>query len=109
MNKTTNDADQGGLEFYTDSHGSPCARGDDERLAVYLQTDLQGSVAATKELLNLLQQADYRGEFNGNAHCVEINEKSVRIEALFDDEAPDRRLSREEMQKSLNAWLEFIA
>ena len=97
------------LEFYKDEAGTHCARGDDERLATYLQTDLQGSVALTKELIALLKDAEFSGDFSGNAHCVDFRDNSVLIEAVHDDEAPDRVLSREDMLECAEAWLQFIS
>ena len=49
------------LEFYTDQDGMHCARGDDERLATYLQTDIQGSTAIAEELIALLKDPDFSG------------------------------------------------
>jgi len=97
------------LEFYLDEQGMQCARGEDERLATYLQTDIQGSVAVAEELIALLKDADFTGNFNGNGHCVDFRDNSVAIEALHDDEAPDRVLSRAEMLANVEAWLAFIS
>lgn len=97
------------LEFYIDDDGMHCARGDDERLATYLQTDLQGSVAMTRELIALLKDRDFSGDFSGNGHCVDFRDQSVLIEAVHDDEAPDRVLSREDMLEHVEAWLAFIS
>lgn len=108
MNSPSDNTKLEGLEFFTDSNGNPCARGEDERIAVYLQSDIQGSEGIARELLQRLGDPDSRGDFSGNAHTVEIRESTVRIEALFDDEAPDRCLPRGAMQDILNAWLKFI-
>lgn len=97
------------LEFYKDDDGMYCARGKDDRLATYLQTDLQGSVAFTQELIALLKDPEYSGDFSGNGHCVDFRENSVLIEAMHDDEAPDRVLSREDMLTQVEAWLRFIS
>ena len=96
------------LEFYRDEEGNPCARGEDERLATFIQTDLQGSVQITSDLIALLEDGDARNEFHGNAHSLNISTKTVTIEANFDDEAPDRRVSREEMLKALIEWRAFV-
>jgi len=96
------------LEFYIDADGICCARGDDERLATYLQTDIQGSVPIAEELIALLKDPDFSGDFSGNGHCVDFRDKSVAIEAMHDDEAPDRVLSRAEMLAHVEAWLGFI-
>jgi len=97
------------LEFFIDEHGMHCARGDDERLATYLQTDLQGSASVTRELIAKLSDADFTGDFTGNAHCVDFRDNSVSIEAMHDEDAPDRVLSREDMLAHAKAWLQFIS
>jgi len=95
------------LEFYHDEQGNPCVRGEDERLATFIQTDLQGSVQVVSDLIALLED-EAQSEFHGNAHSLTISSKTVTIEANFDDEAPDRRLARDEMLAELKAWREFV-
>lgn len=97
------------LEFYIDEDGMHCARGEDERLATYLQTDIQGSTAIAEELIVLLKDPEFSGEFSGNGHCVDFRDNSVLIEAMHDDEAPDRVLSREDMLEHVEAWLAFVS
>lgn len=96
------------LEFYKDDSGSPCARGADERIATFLQSDLQGSVQVTRDLIDKLANGQVRGEFHGNGHSVVISPQLATIESNFDEEAPDRRLPREELLVHLRAWLAFI-
>ena len=98
-----------GLEFYIDDQGMHCARGEDDRLATYLQTDLQGSTTRTAELIALLKDHEFSGEFTGNGHCVDFRDNSVLIEAMHDDDAPDRVLSRADMLDHVEAWLDFIS
>ena len=97
------------LEFYHDEQGNACARGEDERLATFIQTDLQGSVQIVSDLILMLEYEGVQSEFHGNAHSLSISTKTVTIEANFDDEAPDRRVSREEMLVELKAWREFVS
>lgn len=96
------------LEFYRDEEGNPCVRGKDERLATFIQTDLQGSVQVVSDLIALLENEGVHSEFNGNAHSLNISSKTVIIEANFDDDAPDRRIEREDMLKSLIDWRDFL-
>ncbi len=96
------------LEFFSDDSGNPCARGKDERLAVFLQGDLQGSVQVTRDLIAKLANGQVRSEFHGNGHSVIISPQLATIESNFDDEAPDRRLPRDELLAHLEAWLKFI-
>ena len=97
------------LEFYHDEQGNACVRGEDERLATFIQTDLQGSVQIVSDLILMLEDEGVQSEFRGNAHSLSISTKTVTIEANFDDEAPDRRVSREEMLAELKAWREFVS
>ena len=97
------------LEFYIDEDGMHCARGADERLATYLQTDIQGSTALAEKLIMLLHDKTFSGEFNGNGHCVDFRDNSVSIEATHDEAAPDRVLSRGDMLEHVQAWLTFIS
>lgn len=96
------------LEFYRDADGAACARGRDQRLATFFETDLQESVEVTRDLIALLANGSERGEFNGNAHSIRISPMLATIEANFDDEAADRRLPREELLVCVRSWLEFI-
>jgi hypothetical protein len=96
------------LEFYTDDSGNPCARGNDERLAVFLQSDLQGSIQVTRDLIEKVANGQVRSEFHGNGHSVIISPQLATIESNFDDEAPDRRLPREDLLAHLREWLAFI-
>ena len=43
------------LEFYRDEEGNPCVRGEDERLATFIQTDLQGSIQIVSDLIARLE------------------------------------------------------
>ena len=96
------------LDFYRDESGYPHARGDDERLATFLETDLQSSSEICEELLQLLSHEHETSEFSGNAHHVAITTKTVTIESTADPDAPDRRLSRAEFQRAISDWLSFI-
>lgn len=96
------------LDFYRDENGHPRARGDDERLATFLETDLQASKEICEELLQLLGHEHETSEFAGNAHHVAIASKTVTIEATADPDAPDRRLTRAEFQRAVSDWLSFI-
>lgn len=97
------------LEFYHDERGNACARGKDQRLATFLQTDLQGSPAVTQDLIDKLASSDRRVEFSGNGHSVTITPVMAVIESHFDDDAPDRRMTRTHLLKQVKAWHRFIS
>ncbi|MEM7256951.1 MAG: hypothetical protein AAF404_06140, partial [Pseudomonadota bacterium] len=88
--------------------GNACVRGKDDRLATFIHTDLQGSVSITEDLIATLKSDQSHAEFNGNAHSVSITPETVVIDSNFDDEMPDRRLSRTAFTEQLEAWLKFI-
>lgn len=96
------------LEFYRDEEGNPCARGSDDRLATFIQTDLQESVGVITGLIALLKSDKEHAEFNGNAHSVTITPATVVIDSNFDDETPDRRLARDELLSYVEDWLKFV-
>lgn len=96
------------LEFYRDEDGNACVRGKDNRLATFIQTDLQESASVTESLMSMLKSDQSHAEFNGNAHSVSITPETVVIDSNFDDDMPDRRLSRTEMIQCIEAWLKFI-
>lgn len=99
------------LEFYRDSGGAPCAKGDDNALAVFLETDLQDSIAVTDSLIDLLRGdagASADNEFNGNAHSVTVDKGFARIASTADDQACERVLTIELLHEYLCAWREFI-
>ena len=96
------------LEYYRDEDGNACARGSDDRLATFIQTDLQESASVTESLIATLKSDQSHAEFNGNAHSVSITPETVVIDSNFDDEMPDRRVSRAELIEHLEAWLTFI-
>lgn len=97
------------LEFFIDTDGQPCARGRDARLATYLETDLQGSRQITQSMIEALENEDFRGDINGNGHCVSISKKTVTIESLYDDSTPARRLERNDLINVFRRWLKFIS
>ncbi|MEM7251322.1 MAG: hypothetical protein AAF493_07870 [Pseudomonadota bacterium] len=94
------------LEFYRDERGNPRARGRDERLARFFETDLQDSVEIARHLVELLGN-ERGGEFHGNAHSLSINPLLVTIECHADD-GPDRRIERTELRRWVEQWIAFI-
>lgn len=96
------------LEFYTTESGAPAARGKDQRLATYLETDVQGSIDIAEQLVTWLKDTAFRGELSGNGHCITITSQLVTIESLFDEEMPARRLSRAAFLATIKRWLTFI-
>ncbi|MBX2825756.1 MAG: hypothetical protein KTR33_13565 [Gammaproteobacteria bacterium] len=98
-----------GLEFYQDDAGSPKARGRDQRLATYLETDVQDSTEIARELVACLADQTFRGDITGNAHSLTISAKTATIESLYDDDMPARRLSRKQLHDEIKRWLIFIS
>ena len=98
----------GKIKFYLDENGLPAAQGDDQRLATFLQTDIQGSAEIAQSIIDALRDEDYRGEITGNAHCLIVTRRMAVIESLYDDELPARTLPRADLVKTLNRWLTYI-
>jgi len=96
------------LTFYLDDNGLPAARGDDIRLATFLQTDIQGSAEVAKSIIEALKDPAYRGEITGNAHCLCVTKKLAIIESLYDESMPSRTLSRSSLLTTMKRWLTFI-
>ena len=95
------------LAFKRNSKGQLEIQGDDERLIAFLETEMQEAPEIIGELVALLKNGD-DSEFHGNAHSVVIREKTVTIECNFEDDAPDRRLDRNELLSNLESLLQFI-
>ncbi len=95
------------LQFYRDEDGAPRAKGEDVRLAAFLESDIQDSVEIAEDLLSLLKLPQ-EAEFNGNAYSLSIDPKTVCLSNQFDDSIPDRRLSRSDFAHALENWLRFL-
>jgi len=95
------------LHFFRDEYGTARATGEDKRLAAFLESDIQDSLEIAENLLQLLQHPQ-EAEFNGNAYSVNIDPKTVCLSNQHDDEAVDRRLSREDFAEALTAWRKFL-
>jgi len=95
------------LNFFRDEDGVPRAKGDDTRLAAFFESDVQDSIEIAEDLLALLQLPQ-EAEFNGNAYSLSIDPKTVCLSNQFDENAVDRRLSREDFADALSSWHSFI-
>lgn len=95
------------LHFYRDEDGIPRAKGEDTRLAAFLESDIQDSIEIAEDLLALLQLPQ-ESEFNGNAYSLSIDPKTVCLCNQFDESAIDRRLSREDFADVLASWHSFL-
>ncbi len=95
------------LQFYRDEDGVARAAGEDHRLASFLESDIQDAIEIAQVLLALLNQPE-EAEFHGNVYSVSIDPITVRLSNNADEEAVDRRLTREEFAKALKAWCAYI-
>ena len=96
------------LKFYRDEDGQVRAQGEDESLAIFLETDVQSSREICEELLRLLDDKQTHSEFSGNAHHLTISSTMVRIESTGDPHAQERRLPRAEFRQAIRAWSLYI-
>jgi hypothetical protein len=101
------------LDLYRDEDGSPRARGDDpgDLLARYLETDVQGSAASVRRLLDLLDRVE-SGELagweeTGNAHTLTLAPEGAMI-VEWDEDALPQRLSLAELRAALAGWAALL-
>lgn len=97
----------GELKFYRDEEGAPRAKGEDTRVACFLESDIQDAVEIAQDLLMLLKQPE-EAEFHGNSHSLSIDPQTVCLSNHADESAADRRLSRDDFAKILIAWCSFL-
>ena len=96
------------IRFYLDENGLPAAEGEDQRLATFLQTDIQGSAEIAQSIIDALRDKDYRGEITGNAHCLIVTRRMAVIESLYDEDTPARTMPRVDLLKTMERWLTYI-
>jgi uncharacterized protein YacL (UPF0231 family) len=102
------------LELYRDSAGDPRARGKghDKRLAGWLESDLQGSPAAAREVLHAIDRVEAgrepSWERTGNAYTLTLSPEGATIQDENDEGAAPHALSLPELRKTVGDWLAFL-
>ncbi len=104
-----------GVHFFRDHDDcSPRiqARGGPRLVYTFLQTDIQDAALAG-ELLGRLEEVAAgerdRYEMTGNGHHLEADNRSVRIESLFDDSSPAQDMELAPFVALVASWQRFLA
>jgi hypothetical protein len=78
-------------------------------LDLFLESDVQGSVAVARELLDTLDRVETgaldRWEGTGNAHTLTITPEGAVIEPEFEPEPRELRLSLADLRAALSGWI----
>jgi hypothetical protein len=102
------------LDFYRDEQGYPRTRGaaEDDLLARFLESDIQGSEATASFFLGLLDRVESgeleHWEGTGNAHTLTLTPEGARIEAEWELEPRELELSHSDLREALNGWIALL-
>jgi len=107
------------LDLYWDEAGDPRARaaagqaGEQELLARFLESDVQGSAAAGREILAALRQV-VAGELpaweqTGNAFTLRLSPTGAAIESALDESGEVVEIPLRDLRRALRAWVDFLA
>lgn len=101
-------------EFYWDKSGDPRAR----RRAIpgvvagFLESDLQDSMAATREVLDAIDEVEAgrlpSWERTGNAFTLTLSPEGTEIMDEMDDAGEPYPLSLSEIREVVSDWLSFL-
>ena len=91
------------MDFYRDKFGDPRARGDGA-LASLLESDLQGSACAVRDILMILEKD---GTWTGNAYDLSLFGGIVSIEPLY-DAVPDTLVAWNDFRDQVLKWGAFL-
>lgn len=102
------------LELYRDEAGDPRARADRDReaLAHFLESDVQGSTAAGREILEAID-AVAGGRLQewtrtGNACTLVLSAEGAAIESDFDEESEAALVPLSDLREAITRWIEFL-
>jgi len=81
-------------------------------LISFLESEVQGSVAAGREILEQLAQVVAgerpRATWIGNAHTLTMSKKTARITDEMASDTPPLRLPLGDLYSALDAWLDVL-
>jgi uncharacterized protein YacL (UPF0231 family) len=99
-------------EHYRDAAGDPRAKGHDQRLAGFLESDLQDSPAAAQEILHAIDRVESGREASwertGNAYTLSLSPEGAMI---VDENAEDARphsLPLATLRQAVADWAGFL-
>jgi uncharacterized protein YacL (UPF0231 family) len=102
------------LEFYRDSAGDPRARGRGYgRLAAgFLESDLQDSPTAAREVLRALDDVESgrepSWERTGNAYTLTLSPERAAIQDENDEDSKPRSFSLTALREAVDGWVSFL-
>jgi|SRR3954447_24216738 uncharacterized protein YacL (UPF0231 family) len=102
------------LEYYRDDDGSPRARGRGRgrTVAGFLESDLQDSPAAAREVLRALDRVEAGREPSweraGNSYTLTLSPEGATIQDENDEESEPYRLTLASLREALSGWISFL-
>ncbi|HEY3567655.1 MAG TPA: YacL family protein [Thermoanaerobaculia bacterium] len=102
------------LQFHWDDDGTPRARGKGHgrALAGFLESDLQDSPAAAREVLRALDRVESghepSWERTGNAHTLTLAPEGATIQDEQAEDAEPQAVSLEALREALSGWISFL-
>ena len=102
------------LEFYRDSAGDRRARGRGHGRVVagFLESDLQDSPAAAREVLRALDDVESgrqpSWERTGNAYTLTLSPKGATVQDENAEDSKPRPFSLKALREAVTGWLSFL-
>ncbi|MFL6262810.1 MAG: YacL family protein [Thermoanaerobaculia bacterium] len=102
------------LQFHWDDDGSPRARGKGHgrTVAGFLESDLQDSPAAAREVLRALDRVEAGREASweraGNAYTLTLSPEGATIQDENAEDAEPYRLPLAALREALSGWVSFL-
>jgi uncharacterized protein YacL (UPF0231 family) len=108
------------LEFYWDEAGDARARVPHDtrgkaaghQVAGFLESDLQGSAAAPREVLHAIDEVESgrvpSWERTGNSHTLTLSRDGATIRNEMNEDAKPHHLTLQALRKAVGDWLEFL-
>jgi uncharacterized protein YacL (UPF0231 family) len=102
------------LEYYRDDDGSPRARGrgHGRTVAGFLESDLQDSPAAAREVLRALDRAESGREPSweraGNAYTLTLSPEGATLQDEQAEDAKPHAVPLAVLREALSGWISFL-
>jgi uncharacterized protein YacL (UPF0231 family) len=102
------------LQFHWDDDGTPRARGKGHgrTVAGFLESDLQDSPAAAREVLRALDQVESghapSWERTGNAYTLTLSPEGATIQDENEEDSEPHRLTLAALREAVSGWVSFL-
>jgi uncharacterized protein YacL (UPF0231 family) len=102
------------LEFYRDAEGEARARrkGPGKAVARFLESDLQESAAAAREVLQAVEEVQSgrrdSWERTGNSHTLTLSAEGATIQNEMEEDAKPYHLSLPALREVVAGWISFL-